>query len=154
MEELESESRAHRRAVLDKWSTKVRGSSSSLPNARGKLLGSGSGQQTITAVLDAHIATEIGERASKRSRQSDGHQEPVYDDTVFYQSLLRDLVEQRMSSSDAMTNGLDDERIDAVGYLIGVGAWSDRTVDALQPLVRQPPQLVAAAVNTPEYLTS
>jgi uncharacterized protein (DUF1800 family) len=46
------------------------------------------------------------------------------------------------------------DRIDAVGYLIGVGAWSDRTVEALQPLQRQPPQLVAAAVNTPEYLTS
>ncbi|MGB8390550.1 DUF1800 domain-containing protein [Mycobacterium sp.] len=46
------------------------------------------------------------------------------------------------------------DRIDAVGYLIGVGAWSDRTADALQPLVRHPPQLVAAAVNTPEYLTS
>lgn len=47
-----------------------------------------------------------------------------------------------------------DDRIDAVGYLIGVGAWSDRTADALQPLVRRPPQLLAAAVNTPEYLTS
>ena len=47
-----------------------------------------------------------------------------------------------------------DHRIDAVGYLIGVGAWSDRTVAALKPLTRQPVQLVAAAVNTPEYLTS
>jgi uncharacterized protein (DUF1800 family) len=46
------------------------------------------------------------------------------------------------------------DRIDAVGYLIGVGAWTDRSADALEPLVRQPPQLVAAAVNTPEYLTS
>ena len=46
------------------------------------------------------------------------------------------------------------DRIDAVGYLIGVGAWSDRTARALQPLVRQPQQLVAAGVNTPEYLTS
>ena len=34
------------------------------------------------------------------------------------------------------------DRIDAVGYLIGVGAWSDRTVRALQPLVR-----TAAAVG-------
>lgn len=55
-------------------------------------------------------------------------------------------------------SGIEDtaagERIDAVGYLIGVGSWSDRTVKALQPLVRQPAQLVAAAVNTPEYLTS
>ena len=47
-----------------------------------------------------------------------------------------------------------DDRIDAVGYLIGIGAWSDRSVAALQPLVRTPVQLVAAAVNTPEYLTS
>jgi uncharacterized protein (DUF1800 family) len=46
------------------------------------------------------------------------------------------------------------DRIDAIGYLIGVGAWSDRTAAALQPLVRSPVQLVAAAVNTPEYLTS
>ncbi len=45
-------------------------------------------------------------------------------------------------------------RIEAVGYLIGVGAWSDRTVAALKRLVRDPVQLVAAAVNTPEYLTS
>ncbi len=47
-----------------------------------------------------------------------------------------------------------DDRIDAVGYLIGVGVWSDRTVTALKPLTRNPVQLVAAAVNTPEYLTS
>ncbi|HME79064.1 MAG TPA: DUF1800 domain-containing protein [Mycobacterium sp.] len=46
------------------------------------------------------------------------------------------------------------DRIDAVGYLIGIGVWSDRSVAALQPLVRTPVQLVAAAVNTPEYLTS
>ena len=46
------------------------------------------------------------------------------------------------------------DRIDAVGYLIGVGAWSDRSVAALEPLLDQPPRLVAAAVNTPEYLTS
>jgi uncharacterized protein (DUF1800 family) len=55
-------------------------------------------------------------------------------------------------------SGIEDaapgDRIDAVGYLIGVGAWSDRTANALRPLVRTPPRLVAAAVNTPEYLTS
>ncbi|KAL1964738.1 hypothetical protein VTN77DRAFT_6605 [Rasamsonia byssochlamydoides] len=112
MTELESESVPHRRAILDKWSLKVRGSSATLPNSRGKLLGSGAGQQTITAVLDAHIASESGDRANKRARvastaNSDGASEPIYDDTVFYQSLLRDLVEQRMSSSDALTNGID-----------------------------------------------
>ncbi len=46
------------------------------------------------------------------------------------------------------------DRVDAVGYLIGVGAWSDRTARALQPLARQPERFVAAAVNTPEYVTS
>jgi uncharacterized protein (DUF1800 family) len=56
-----------------------------------------------------------------------------------------------LSSIESVAPG---DRIDAVGYLIGVGAWSDRTADALGPLVRTPPQLVAAAVNTPEYLTS
>jgi uncharacterized protein (DUF1800 family) len=56
-----------------------------------------------------------------------------------------------LSSIESVATG---DRIDAVGYLIGVGAWSDRTADALEPLVRTPPQLVAAAVNTPEYLTS
>ncbi|KAJ5205170.1 hypothetical protein N7472_001618 [Penicillium cf. griseofulvum] len=107
MAELESESISHRRSVLDKWSSKVRGTSASLPNARGKLLGSSSSrQQTITAVLDAQVATEIGERSSKRSRTSE-QQEPFYDDGAFYQSLLRDLVEQRMSS-DSMTSGFDN----------------------------------------------
>lgn len=112
MSDLESESHPHRRAILDKWSSKVRGTPASLPNARGKLLGSASGQQSITAVLDAHVATELGDHPSKRARQSGqtngpGSIEPVYDDTAFYQSLLRDLVEQRMSSSEAMTGGLD-----------------------------------------------
>lgn len=46
------------------------------------------------------------------------------------------------------------DRIDATGYLIGIGAWSDRTVAALRPLIATPPRLVVAAVNSPEYLTS
>jgi uncharacterized protein (DUF1800 family) len=46
------------------------------------------------------------------------------------------------------------DRIDAVGYLIGIGAWTDRTIAALNPLTSRPLQLVAAAVNSPEYLTS
>lgn len=46
------------------------------------------------------------------------------------------------------------DRIDAAGYLIGIGAWTDRTTAALKPLIDDPGQLVAAAVTTPEYLTS
>ena len=53
-----------------------------------------------------------------------------------------------------VTDAAAADRIDATGYLIGVGAWTDRTVAALKPLVSTPPQLVAAAVNSAEYLTS
>ncbi|MBV8861902.1 MAG: DUF1800 domain-containing protein [Mycobacterium sp.] len=60
----------------------------------------------------------------------------------------------RAADLSAIEEAADGDRIDAVGYLIGVGAWSNRTVAALQPLARRPVQLVAAAVNAPEYLTS
>ena len=118
---IESEVRPHRRAVLDKWSSKVRGTGSGAPpSTQGKLLNrGGSGQQqSITAVLDAHFATETSDIASRMSKHSlNGNSangkatespKEIYDDTPFYQSLLRDLVEQRMSSSDALTNGADN----------------------------------------------
>jgi uncharacterized protein (DUF1800 family) len=60
----------------------------------------------------------------------------------------------RVGDLSTVEDAAADDRIDAVGYLIGVGAWSDRTVKALEPLVSSPVRLVAAAVNTPEYLTS
>jgi uncharacterized protein (DUF1800 family) len=60
----------------------------------------------------------------------------------------------RAGNLSTVEDAAANDRIDAVGYLIGVGAWSDRTVKALEPLVSRPVQLVAAAVNTPEYLTS
>jgi len=46
------------------------------------------------------------------------------------------------------------DRIDAAGYLVGIGAWTDRSAAALRPLTNDPRRLVFAAVNTPEYLTS
>ena len=44
------------------------------------------------------------------------------------------------------------DRIDAVGYRLGVGRWSARSLAALKPVVDKPPTLMAVAVNTPEYL--
>jgi uncharacterized protein (DUF1800 family) len=46
------------------------------------------------------------------------------------------------------------DRVDAVGYLLGVGAWSDRSSNALKPYLNNPRKLFTVAVNTPEYLTS
>ena len=60
----------------------------------------------------------------------------------------------RAADLSTVEDAAANDRIDAVGYLIGVGAWSHRTVKALEPLVSRPVQLVSAAVNTPEYLTS
>ncbi|HYB39016.1 MAG TPA: DUF1800 domain-containing protein [Mycobacterium sp.] len=60
----------------------------------------------------------------------------------------------RAGDLSAIEDAAAGDRIDAVGYLIGVGAWSDRSADALQPLVRKPAQLAAAALNTRENLTS
>jgi uncharacterized protein (DUF1800 family) len=51
-------------------------------------------------------------------------------------------------------NAAPGDRVDAAGYLIGVGAWSDRSASALQKFVNNPQQLFTAAVNTPEYLTA
>jgi uncharacterized protein (DUF1800 family) len=46
------------------------------------------------------------------------------------------------------------DRIDAAGYLIGVGAWTDQTVAGIKPFIDDPRSLFVAAVNTPEYLTT
>lgn len=46
------------------------------------------------------------------------------------------------------------DRLEAVGYLLGIGAWSNGTAEALKPLRANAPALVAAAANTPEYLVS
>jgi uncharacterized protein (DUF1800 family) len=46
------------------------------------------------------------------------------------------------------------DRIDATGYLLGIGSWSERSAAALRGSIDRPVALVTAAVNTPEYLTS
>ncbi|OAX77499.1 hypothetical protein ACJ72_08202 [Emergomyces africanus] len=119
MEVIEAQSRPRRRAILDKWALKTRGSRIALPNARGKLMNHGApGQQTISSVLDAHIATELDGRPSKRTlteeiqmpqqsncTSNDSHdRDGIYDDSIFYQTLLRDLVEERMSATN---NGVE-----------------------------------------------
>jgi uncharacterized protein (DUF1800 family) len=45
-------------------------------------------------------------------------------------------------------------RVDAVGYLLGIGSWSERSRDTLQNAAADPRRLVAVALNTSEYLTN
>jgi uncharacterized protein (DUF1800 family) len=54
-----------------------------------------------------------------------------------------------LSSIAQTTSG---DRIDAVGYLLGIGSWSDRSVSVLKQDVGDPARLVTVALNTPEYL--
>lgn len=58
-----------------------------------------------------------------------------------------------MGDLSFVSDAAPGDRIDAAGYLLGIGAWSDTTVAALKPLAGSPDRLVTAAVNTPEYLT-
>jgi uncharacterized protein (DUF1800 family) len=46
------------------------------------------------------------------------------------------------------------DRLDAVGYQLGIGAWSARSAAVLASVRDDPARLTAIALNTPEYLTS
>jgi uncharacterized protein (DUF1800 family) len=54
---------------------------------------------------------------------------------------------------DTISAAAPAARVDAVGYLLGVGAWSGRSRATLQDSVSDPARLVAVALNTSEYLT-
>jgi uncharacterized protein (DUF1800 family) len=58
----------------------------------------------------------------------------------------------QLGDLSAITAQTPGDRIDAAGYLLGVGAWSARSVAAMTPLVNRPATLIAVAVNAPEYL--
>lgn len=73
--------------------------------------------------------------------------------SISSQTLAAFKLAERGDLSTIEDAGMED-RIDAVGYLIGVGAWTDRTVAGLTPFAENPKELFTAAVNTPEYLTT
>lgn len=50
--------------------------------------------------------------------------------------------------------GLSGDPVTAIGTLLGVTTWSDRTKAALTPLAKQPAQLASVAVCAPEYVIS
>ena len=86
---LESSAVPHRRSTLNKWSTRIRASTAA-PDPRSRLLNNStaSSANNITSVIDAYLST-----TQPPSSPSS------YDDTAFYQSLLRDLISSRPSST-------------------------------------------------------
>ena len=105
---LESQALPHHRAVLDKWSSKAR-AATALPAPRSQLIDrSSQNQNHITAVLDTYLASEsdklVGQASNATpdpSSSSTTQTQPAltFDDTPFYQSLLRDLIASRSSTS-------------------------------------------------------
>lgn len=76
----------HRRAVLEKWSEKTR---PRMTAPRLKLDRAPETQDSLTSALDAQNASESQSNSS------------AYDDSTFYQSLLRDLISSRASLSQS-----------------------------------------------------
>ncbi|TCO60437.1 DUF1800 domain-containing protein [Actinocrispum wychmicini] len=60
----------------------------------------------------------------------------------------------RLLTPHADLAALSGDPVTAIGTLLGVGAWSDRTRAALTPLAHQPAQLASVAVCAPEYVIS
>ncbi|KAF2472578.1 TRAUB-domain-containing protein [Lindgomyces ingoldianus] len=96
----------HRKAVLEKWSTKTKGVS--LSNSKGRL--NTSAQQTLTDVLNFQLSdsTRLVKRtqiprscAPLQSAANAPPSEHIYDDAGFYGLLLKELLEQR--SADLST---------------------------------------------------
>ncbi|MET0135860.1 MAG: DUF1800 domain-containing protein [Kibdelosporangium sp.] len=60
----------------------------------------------------------------------------------------------RLLAGRAELSRLTGDPVTAVGALLGVDAWSERTRAALRPLAEQPAQLAAVALCAPEYVIS
>jgi protein AATF/BFR2 len=101
---LSTQSLAHDRLVLDKWSSKAR-AASAFPGPRSQLIDrSSQSRNNITTILDTYLASESDKLVAQASNtpsnpSSTTHTQPapIYDDTPFYQSLLRDLIASRSS---------------------------------------------------------
>ncbi len=60
----------------------------------------------------------------------------------------------KRANLDSIAASAPGNRIDAVGHLLGVPVWTDRSAAVLATATADPAQLVTIALNTPEYLTS
>ena len=109
MREGEVRASPYRRAVLEKWSAKMRGvTGHGLAASAARRLNNMVKQPTITDVLDEQLSNQ--DRLVKRTRVPRScaplqlrskvfESEAVYDDADFYQMQLKELIDQRMVES-------------------------------------------------------
>ena len=108
MQDHESTFVPHRRAILSKWSSRVHVSSTlRIRNA----LSAAPTQQPLTSILDQQVSAPNNARLIARTRVPRScaplqaarkviEDKTIYDDADFYTLLLRELVDQRMSSTN------------------------------------------------------
>ncbi|KAK5945897.1 rRNA-processing protein bfr2 [Knufia obscura] len=108
LEELEAESRSARHTTIDRWSAKAKLSDPgrNAANTRSKFLDPSSRDDRLTTVLDTFVINEQEKhfRGQDHEDEEDGDSAlkptmPAYDDSMFYQSLLRDLITARSAAS-------------------------------------------------------
>ncbi|EXJ54545.1 hypothetical protein A1O7_09886 [Cladophialophora yegresii CBS 114405] len=92
---LETQAQAHRRTVLDKWHTKTQPILDTTQQRSKLLKPSQAGNSRLTDVLDTYLLSESS-KITSHSYSSSTH---AFDDTTFYQSLLRDLVASRSAAN-------------------------------------------------------
>ncbi|KAG0126683.1 apoptosis antagonizing transcription factor-domain-containing protein [Tuber indicum] len=100
MQKLEAEVHPNRLSILDKWSTKT--SSVSTVTLARKL--NNSAQRSLTATINETLMTGLNRHVQKTrvprscapTKVESGEDVEVYDDSDFYQMLLKALVDQRM----------------------------------------------------------
>jgi protein AATF/BFR2 len=111
MEETETLALAHRRKVLDKWSSKVRNTTAMTSSRK---LGPATSQSLVSILDDQMLSSD---RLIKRTRtprscapiqasKKVDEDVNIYDDADFYQLLLKELVDQRtLDSTSTTTDG-------------------------------------------------
>lgn len=108
LNQSEKDSAPGRRAIIDKWSSREKAFDSTLASTRPKQrLQETSGQQDqLTAVLDVYVANEQEKhfRGEDEEPEAFEHQASKFDDSIFYQSLLRDLITSRSATSSVANN--------------------------------------------------
>lgn len=105
----ELDAQASRRVVLDKWSNKVKASdpTRATANARYKNLDPTAHNDNLTKILDTYVINEQEKHFRSDEAQQQEHSEASslpYDDSLFYQSLLRELIASRANASSAGDN--------------------------------------------------
>lgn len=104
---LEEDAQAPRIKTIDKWSNKVRAADPSRMAATSKSKFSNTAQDDrISAILQTYVINEQDKhfRAQDGNESDSGVDVSAYDDDMFYQSLLRDLIATRAATSNAAQN--------------------------------------------------